>query len=202
MSESASISEWFSSATDFKGRYAEFQNLLTQLKTAKIDPKKYPVLFAEQQKLIADGDKTLAKIKDTVSGVESLYTGVKDAVGGYATAAANWAKSLFSSGEVSGLGFFPALVPLAVIGASAAAVTYWVTDAQNFQAKIAEQKRLEAMGVPPAQASQMVEKTFSSGVTKLFSGAFDLGKISSVLGILFLAYKFMNEYRRGKNDPA
>jgi hypothetical protein len=54
------------------------------------------------------------------------------------------------------LGVVPAIVPVAVIAASIAAMTKWGIDYKKFRDEVALQESLIKSGVPPQQASQMV----------------------------------------------
>lgn len=59
--------------------------------------------------------------------------------------------------EGAGLGILP-LIPVAVIGAAAAAIYKWTLDYKTFTDKVAAQKDLIAKGASPMQAAQMVAK--------------------------------------------
>ncbi len=59
--------------------------------------------------------------------------------------------------ENAGLGVLP-LIPIAVVGASLAAMYKWTLDYQTFKRQVEEQKRLEAKGVDPATAARMIAK--------------------------------------------
>lgn len=65
--------------------------------------------------------------------------------------------------EGVGLGVIP-LIPIAVIGASLAAITKWTLDFKKFMAAVTEQRRLESTGMPPAQAAEIARQ----GLTKPF----------------------------------
>ena len=54
------------------------------------------------------------------------------------------------------LGIVPAIIPVAVIGASIAAMTKWTLDYKKFMAEIELQNNLLESGISPQQASQMV----------------------------------------------
>lgn len=59
--------------------------------------------------------------------------------------------------NINGLGIIP-LIPLAFIAGSTAVTTYFVTDAQKFNAKIDELERLQEMGYTADEAAAIVEK--------------------------------------------
>lgn len=77
-----------------------------------------------------------------------------------------------------GLGIAP-LIPLAVIGASLAAIYKWNRDYAALKIKIKEQKRLEARGVDPLTASKIIASkrppSFTLGLTKPVTLALVLG---------------------------
>lgn len=75
-----------------------------------------------------------------------------------------------------GLGAVPVIVPIAVIAAAAAAITKWTYDYNAFNKKYEEYRRLQASGISPAQAGQIVQRTFAgSGILA------NLGQIAPVL---------------------
>jgi len=168
------VSQWFSTATDFKSKYADFQKKVATLRASSIDANKYPALAKERADMIARADSIDSKVKATVQAVDSMYEKAKyymqhptelinapfELIKTGATTVYDWAKSAFG---LDGLGILPVLIPVAVIGAAAASIVYWLNDANTLSKKIAEQKRLEAQGIPAAQAAKIVAQTFATG---------------------------------------
>lgn len=59
--------------------------------------------------------------------------------------------------NISGLGIIP-LIPLAFIAGSTAVTTYFVTDAQKFNAKVDELERLQEMGYTAEEAAEIADR--------------------------------------------
>lgn len=59
-----------------------------------------------------------------------------------------------------GLGIVP-LIPVAVLGASIAAMTKWSLDFVKFMEAVKEQRRLEATGMDPAKAAEIANQKLS-----------------------------------------
>ena len=68
--------------------------------------------------------------------------------------------------ENVGLGLLP-LIPIAVVAASLAAIAKWTYDYNIFMKKIQEQRRLEADGIDPVTASNIVAKKNAPGFFNL-----------------------------------
>jgi len=210
MESTSAAAEWFSTATNFKTKYGEFKRLLSALQMATIDPAKYPELSREREILLTKGATTNRKIADTVQGIETAYNAVKNTLGtGVELISAqpigttfskgwemvtDWADDLLSGvGGLGALGVLPVLIPIAVIAGSLTAISYWITDAQKFQAKIEEQKRLEAQGIDPRQAAKMVEQKFGTVGGKLIGDLGTVAKLAGIAGILFIGYKIATQ---------
>jgi len=193
------VSQWFSTATDFKGKYADFQKRVAEMRSASIDANKYPALAKERAALIARAESIDSKVKSTVQAVDAAYEKAKyymqhptelvqapvELIKTGAATIYDWAKSTFG---LNGLGVLPVLIPVAVIGTAAASIVYWLNDANTLSKKIAEQKRLEAKGIPADQAAKIVAQTFASsgGILGNIKGIAMWGAIG--LGA-FLAFK-------------
>lgn len=202
-------SQWLSEAMKLKAKYADFQKRMTALKAANIDPVKYPELAKERLALIERGNKIEQNVRSTIASVERAYSYVQnlpsnimsageaiiEKIGSSAGGAWDWFKSTTG---LNGLGAIPVIVAVGVIAAAVASITYWITDSINFQAKIAEQKRLEAKGYTSEQASKIVAKISGNTFTRLVDNLGTVGKLGAVAGILFGGYKLLETYRKVK----
>lgn len=102
-------------------------------------------------------------------------------------------------GSIRGLGFLPLLAGSAVVIAGVAAITYWLSQAYQLQAKLSSTQQLIAAGVPPDQAAQITSNLASSGSVT--------GNISSIVkwavigGALYAAVvygpKLLKSFKRG-----
>lgn len=191
--ELSDVSDWLSNATNFRQKYADYQNAVAALKASSVDATKYPDLANERADLLSRSDALNSKISGTVSAIESTYQAAKDfilnPVGTIATGAEtawDWAKSELG---LEGLGFLPVLIPVAVIGAAVAGIVYWMDDYATLNKKVAEQKRLEATGMSPAKAAEIVQKTFGSVGGGLFSNVKTIAYIGLAGAALFVGYQ-------------
>lgn len=73
-------------------------------------------------------------------------------------AAVDWVRSMGAAAGLSGLGVLP-LIGIAAIAAAIALVTKWSTDTLAFFRAVDEQRRLEAAGVAPERAAEIVRQT-------------------------------------------
>jgi hypothetical protein len=96
-------------------------------------------------------------------------------------AAVNWMRSLGSAVGLSGLGILP-VIGVAAVAAAIAMVTKWTTETLTFLKSVEEQKRLEAAGVPPERAAEIVRETASASRSALF----DLGGFAKWVPIVGL----------------
>jgi len=129
----------------YKTRAAEFMNAYQSLATMAPVAYKDPALTAEYEKVMSRG-KTYHGVMSTI------MEKIDDAI--------SWASSWWSDEGTTvqgmgNLGVLP-LVPIAVIGASMAALGVWITDAWELDRKLREVERLEAKGIPAGRATQMV----------------------------------------------
>ena len=94
--------------------------------------------------------------------------------------------SIFKALESVGLGIAP-LIPLAIVGASLTAMSKWYSDYKILMTKLAEQQRLEKMGVDPKTASEIISSTASK--PSLFSDARKMLPWLAMAGAVLLFYK-------------
>lgn len=171
--------------TDFKAKAREFWTLWERLESREMEvANQSPDIKRQYAELLTRGENIRTKVEwitGLIDKAANAYADVKD-----------WLTDTFGLGDLSynqvaGLGVIP-LIPVAIIGASVAAIGYWIKDAYQFNAKLDEIKRLERRGIPPDQAARIVERTFGS--KGLFGGA---GNIILPLalgaGVLFLMRK-------------
>ena len=140
---------WYDIAGQFQARYAEFNAVYAGLQAQSDAVTGMPAeLQIEYQQLMDQA----ATIKSTADGAMASVN-----------SALTYLKSVF------GLGFIQ-LVPIAVIGASLAAVTYWLSNAYVTAKKLDTFNAAVASGVNPTTALQTI--TAQSG----------LGSFTSAIG--------------------
>lgn len=156
----------------FKAKAREFWRLFVALDADKAFIRKQsPAIKREYADLMSRG----LSIRKTVE----FLTGIIDKVSGLI-------KSVFggvAAGQMGQLGIIP-LIPIAVIAGSLALIGKWISDAMTFRRRVAEIKRLEARGIPPAEAAAIVAKIMPKGI---FAGIKGLAiPIVAILGIIII----------------
>jgi len=153
----------------FKTRAAEFMQTFNFLKGKEPVIARHPELKSDYTSLMDKGDWVRAAIEKVTSGVDAL-TG--------------WFRSTFGAASADQLGFVP-LIPLAVIAASTAAIAKWMSDAYTFSRRLSAIEKLEAGGMSPQQAADLVAAQEPAGLLN-----FKLGGAMPVyiIGIGALAY--------------
>ncbi len=112
-------------------------------------------------------------LMDRGQGIRSkveVATGIIDKAGAMIDTAKNWFTDTFGLGGLASvnrmmpeqLGLIP-LIPIAVIAGSLAAIGKWVNDALVFNRRINEMKRLQAQGMTPTQAANVIDKIMPKG---------------------------------------
>lgn len=185
---------WLATATNLKQKYADFQKMRGDLSASKIDAKKYPALAKERATLLKRASDTDAKISGTVKAVESAYAEVKNIAYQVGSTLLSPFEFVAEKIGLNGLGILPVLIPVAVIAAALAGITFWTKDSVLFFQKVNEQKRLEASGMAPEQASAIIEKKASVGF-------FD--KLGSTLGLVIIGgavWFGYQQYTKGKKN--
>ena len=166
---------------EFKARATEFAKQFSFLQGKSAVVARHPKLKADYTALMDRG----AWVRSAIEKV----TGATDTVVG-------WFKNLLGGVEVEtrSLGFLP-LVPVAIIAASTAAIAKWMSDAYVFGRKLRAVEDLEAKGLSPQEAAELVKGQEGAG---LFN--FSLGGAAMpvyVLGIGALAYLMWRFRKRG-----
>lgn len=147
--------------TDFKEKARQFWAVWNGLNNKRdVVARQSPEIKAKYNKLMNDGVGIRSKIEWVTAAIDkaaNLYGDVK-----------SWIMDKFgfdgiSDSQLAGMGILP-LIPVAIIAAAVAAISYWTNDAYQFNAKLNEIQRLENKGISPVQAAKMVEQTFNTGI--------------------------------------
>jgi len=146
---------WYNLVGQFRAKAQQFEQIYNKLMSDQSYALSNPALASDYRALLQIGRVTRAKIIATRNKIDSVI---------------GWLKGLVGMNE---LGFIP-LIPIAIVAASLAAITKWVTDAYAMSARIDEAKRLEAKGVPPERAAKIAGRRVAS------QGG---GLVGSLLGI-------------------
>lgn len=139
---------WYKFITDFDPTYKTFtDNYKGLIASRNFVYTKHPALRPEYDRLLSEGTKNynkLTQLKKTRDDVKNWLGGIKD-----------WAKSIIG---MDGLGILP-VVALSAASAIAAlsAVAYWSIDAYKFAARLNKLRDLEAGGMSPGAAAQVVD---------------------------------------------
>ena len=126
----------------FKAKARVFQDQFARLKQRGDNvPEAWRADF---DKLMVRGDDVKERIKAAAVAMDTSYKFATDTLG-------------LPPETVNGLGIIP-LIPLAFIAGSTAVTTYFVTDAQKFNAKMDELERLQEMGYTKEEAARIAER--------------------------------------------
>lgn len=170
----------------FKDKAREFWTLWNNLNNQQsIVNRQSSEIKQEYNDLISRGTTIRSTVEYVTRGLDraaNMYQGIKD-----------WFSSTFGMGEneidnrVDNLGIIP-LIPIAIIIASLAAMTKWVSDTYTFTRRLDEIRRLESQGISPENASRIVERTMSKGI---FSG------VNTLLPVVLLAVGAFIVFKKG-----
>jgi hypothetical protein len=187
------IGQWESQAAQFDAAYADLLSQGDWVATQSADVQaQYADLVkraTSTYNTIQNIQTALADVKNALAGAWTAVTGAWSSVGQFFTSTAANAASPTQAGEASawlqgwggGLGFLP-LVPIAVVAAALAAITYILADYGKWTSKVALLKQ----GItPPAD---------SSGTT-LTSSLGSLVMIAAVIGGLIFLPRLIGSYR-------
>lgn len=123
----------------FKARARVFQSEFEKLRQRE---EKIPAAWrGEFVKLMERGDDVKERIKGAAVAMDTSYKFATDTLG-------------IPAEQVNGLGIIP-LIPLAFIAGSTAVTSYFITDAQKFNAKVDELERLQEMGYSAEDAARI-----------------------------------------------
>lgn len=144
---------WRYHADKLMERYREFTQLFEWVKNNPVDPEKYPELARDRAKLLSDGEGVKSRVGGTIDTIRKAWTWVRGTTGVEGVQVAQY---------LGGLGAIP-LIPVAVVTGAVALIAKWINDAYMFSRRLAEIKRLEAQGVPSAEAARIVAQTMPKG---------------------------------------
>lgn len=123
----------------FKAQARVFSSEFERLKSrAPAIPERWRDEYA---RLLSQGETVKERIAASGAAIDTSYRFLRDSIG-------------VPEEQINTMGFLP-LVPLAFIGASTAVTSYFVTDAQKFNAKIDELERLQEMGYSAEEAAKI-----------------------------------------------
>jgi len=147
----------------FKAKANEFMNALDRLNN-----------IGEVPPNLAEEFSYLTTTAEVVSGTIQTITGTVDSVTGFfsdffAFDGVAATRDYINNKPAQGMGLIP-LIPVAMIAGAIAAMSKFIADVYVFERKITEQKRLEATGMKPEQAAQIVDKISGQGVIQQLQG--------------------------------
>lgn len=162
----------------FRSRVQNFMLALDNLASRKRDAQRSPQLATEYATLMRQGSvikSTIESVSGTIDKVMAFFKGVTG---------------------MSALNVVP-LLPIALITGAIAAIAKWTTDAYTFSKKLDEVQRLEAKGLTPQQAADVVAR---NAPAPLFGG-FNLSNIVPLLAVgAVLFFWWRSNTRRSRSD--
>ena len=167
----------------FKDKAKQFWALWNKLAGEQYDMATRPLEIQSQYSDLISRGQSIKSTIETVTGAidkaAATYQDVK-----------NWLAEKFGLNGVEidektgQLGIIP-LIPIAIIGASLAAMGKWVLDAYEFSGKLDKMKELESQGMSPSEAAAVVEKSLIG--QGMFAGAGNLVPLA-LLGVAALMF--------------
>jgi len=133
---------WYDVIGKFRANAAQFVASYKALINSEAVVKRDPVLYAEWRALVSKAEAVKAKVSQLTGAVDT---------------AAAWLKTNL------GLGVFPALIPVAVVVAAVASMTYIIADIAKFLTKARQFEALSAQ-IGPERAAAAVQQAAGSGL--------------------------------------
>ncbi len=134
---------WWNVVAQFKAAAAAMESAYERLIREADYVAARPALQAQFDALV----RRAASVRATVESIRAQLAGAVD-----------WLRSVGAAVGLNGLGVLPVLGIAAIAGA-VALVAKWTTDTIKFLTVVAEQRRLEAAGVAPERAAEIVRGT-------------------------------------------
>ena len=133
--------EWLNAVALLRNKASEFEKLESAIMNTFYIASNSPELLDEYDSLLFKAEIIRNTIKTVTEGIDYVFKVFN---------------TVFNDTDTSGLGFIP-LVPIAVILAAIASITYWVNDAVKYLSKINEVKRIESEGYTVKEAYQILQ---------------------------------------------
>jgi hypothetical protein len=149
--------EWWNLVARFREASQRVDQVLATLWSQEATARTNPALSSEFDVVMNRAQQLRASIADTLSRIDGAVSWVRDA--------GDWLKSAFG---LQGLGIVPLVIGIGAITAALAAVTKFLTDAWSLSKRIEEQQRLEATGLTPQEAANVMERTTGSSAGRSF----------------------------------
>lgn len=170
---------WYDLVGKFRNLANQFMSSWNYLLSQQAYVNAHPELKSDYTALMSRGVSLRSTIESTLSTIQG---------------AMDWLKNWF------GLGLIP-LIPIAVLAGSIALVTKWVTDAYALKARIDEQQRLEAKGLTPQQAANVLKQSAgepSKGIfDTLAANVQNIAIGAVVIGGVLIGVRYMRRRQRG-----
>lgn len=134
---------WWDAVARFKAAAAQMEQSYQRLLALRDYAASRPALSARYRALVSRASTIRSTVADIKAKLES---------------AVDWFRSIGAAVGLNGLGVLP-ILGIAAIAAAIALITKWTTDAAVFFRAVNEQRRLEAAGVAPERAAEIVRET-------------------------------------------
>lgn len=171
------VDDWKQTVIDFRAKAGQFLRDTEELKNKEGLVSKYPALHDDYNDLLDRSDIIYNTVKTLTGAVDKV---------------AEWLGLDLTPGSTPKMGFLP-LVPIAVIGASLAAIGKWTSDVYIFNRRLEEVKRLEAKGLSPERAAAIAVKAPEGMLPSLGRNVLAPLVPILLLGIGFWAYSKSNK---------
>lgn len=135
----------------FRDSALRFNAQFARLTQQRNDVSRFPALQSDYNKLISEGSNIRNSIRAVTGGIDNVV---------------GWFNNLFGSRGQAQLNAWPALIPVAVVVASMAALGKWAENVYLFERRLTESKRLEELGMPPQDAADVAAGRATSGWMK------------------------------------
>lgn len=161
----------------FKAKANEFMQALNKLNSIDDIPPNLQAEYSDLQGTAQYIQSTIGWITSTVDSITGFFSDFFQFDGISAT------RDYINGNNTNNLGLLP-ILPIAAITASLGVMSKFIADVYLFERKVTEQKRLEATGMQPEEAAQVVDKITGTGLVQNLAGI--AKPVGFVLGTFFL----------------
>lgn len=184
---------WYDILGQFKKKASEFDALYKKLSSQRALVKSDPSLYQEY----TDKMNSAESLRNDITYIRDKTAAFMDWFENSSWSPLNW----FNGANQQQLGFLPALIPIAVVVASTAAIGKWVSDAYIFSKKLDKVAELQKSGMSAKAATATVNQLDTSGsiLSSLFGSTPKMLLIAGV-GVLAAPYLFRVAKELMSND--
>ncbi|MEN9924366.1 MAG: hypothetical protein RL268_492 [Pseudomonadota bacterium] len=175
---------WWDLVARFKAAAQQVDQVLNTLRTQEGAARSDPALSGQYDAIMGRAAALRQTIGDYLSKIDTAVQWVKGA--------GQWVADAVG---LNGLGFVPVLIGIGAITAALATVTAFLSDAWALSKRIEEQHRLEARGLSPQEAAQVVDRS-----TAASAGSSWIKQLAAVLGVAALGWLALRASQQTKGQ--